>query len=318
MEYRFTHNVNQPAPLADFIPNTLDQNLYSAFVQDQITLFDDVYLTLGSKLEHNDYTGFEWEPSARLQWNISDNQMLWGAISRAVRMPSEYDRNLYTPSPDYLLFLANSNSTFASETLIAYEAGYRAQFNNRVSGSLSAFFNDYDHLRSLDYTPGGAGGFLPLYWANDDDGETWGFELNVNYQPLPWWRLNLGYDFLQENIFTKSGTVDLDARVEDTADPENQIFIRSTMDLPHHIEFGADGRWIDRAEFDNGAEVGTVPSYFELDLSLGWRPAKNIEVSVTGQNLVHDQHVEAGYPYNVPQTQEAIVRNVYGQVTWQF
>jgi len=314
LEYRFTHSVTQPAPLVDFIPNYLDQNLYSAFVQDQFKILDDVFLTAGTKLEHNDYTGFEWEPSVRLQWNVSQNQMLWGAISRAVRMPSEYDRNLYEPSPNYFLFLANSNSTFASETLIAYELGYRGQFNNKVSGSLSAFFNDYNRLRSLSLSPAG----LPVYWANNVRGQTWGFELSVNYQPLQWWRLNVGYDFLQENISVKPGAVDVDGGFGDTADPENQVFLRSAMDLPHHVELDANGRWIDKAEFNNGPNLGTVPSYFELDLSLGWHVTKNLEVSVTGQNLLHDQHAEAGYPDSIPQTQIQIVRSVYGQITWQF
>lgn len=311
LEYRFTHNADQPAPLVDFVPNTLDQNLYSGFVQDQIKIFDDVFLTAGSKLEHNDYTGFEWEPSVRLQWNVSDNQMLWGAISRAVRMPSEYERNLYQPSPNYFPFLANSNSTFASETVIAYELGYRAQFNNRMSGSLSAFFNDYNHLRSLSLTSGG----VPVYWANNVRGDTWGFELSVNYQILPWWRMNVGYDFLQESITVKPGATDVNNGLGDTADPENQVFLRSSMDLPWHMELDANGRWIDQARFDAGPNPGTVPAYFELDLSLGWHVTKDIELSVTGQNLLHDRHPEAGYPNS---SQEQIVRNVYGQIAWQF
>lgn len=315
LEYRFTHNVTQAAPLVDFIPNTLDQNLYSGFVQDEIKLLDRVYLTMGSKLEHNDYTGFEWEPSVRAQWNFTDKQMLWGAVSRAVRMPSEYDRNLYQPSPNYFLLLANHNSTFESETVIAYEAGYRAQFGKEVSGSLSAFYNDYDHLRSLSYTPNT---FLPLYWSNNVRGETWGFELSVNYEPFQWWRLNVGYDFLQEHIYVKPGAVDLDGGYGDTADPENQVFLRSSMDLPHHIELDANGRWIDQAQFNNGAALGTVPSYFELDLSLGWHVTRNVEFSVTGQNLLHAQHAEAGYPNAIPDTQEQIVRSIYGKVTWEF
>lgn len=314
LEYRFTHNVTQPAPLVDFIPNTLDQNLYSAFLQDQIKLCDRVYFIAGSKLEHNDYTGFEWEPTARLQWNFTDKQMLWGAVSRSVQMPSEYDRNLYEPSPNYGLLLANGNSTYESESVIAYELGYRAQFGKYVSGSLSSFFNDYDHLRSLNLTGGG----FPAYWANDDRGETWGFELSVNYQPLSWWRLNAGYDFLQENIYVKPGAVDLDAGFGDTADPENQVFLRSSMDLPHNIELDANGRWIDAAPFNNGPSQGSVPAYFELDLSLGWHVTKNIELSITGQNLLHDQIAEAGYPNNSPQNQEEIVRSVFGKVTWQF
>lgn len=314
-EYRFTHDMDHPAPLVDFIPNTLDQNLYSGFLQDQIKLSENVAATLGAKLEHNDYTGFEWEPSARLQWNVTANQMVWGAISRSVRMPSEYDRNLFEPSPNYFVFLGTSNSTFESETVIAYELGYRAQFDNDISGSLSAFFNDYNHLRSLSYTPGGVGGFLPVYWANNDNGETWGFELSLDYQILDWWRLHGGYDFLHENIFVNSGQIDVNGAHGDTDDPENQVFLRSSMDLPHQVELDAAARWIEEVPFYNGSTLGTVPGYFELDLRVGWRITKNIEVSVVGQNLLQAQHPEAGFPGPV---QEQVVRGAYGRITWEF
>lgn len=315
LEYRFTRSFDQPAPLVDFIPNTLDQNLYSGFVQDQIKLPENVTATVGTKVEHNDYTGLEWEPSVRLQWNFTDNQMFWGAISRSVRMPSEYDRNLFEPSPNYFIFLGSSNSTFESETVIAYELGYRAQLGKDISGSLSAFYNDYDHLRSLNDTPGGVGGFLPVYWSNDDKGETWGFELSADYQILDWWRLHAGYDFLQENIYVKPGAVDLNNAYGDTADPENQVFLRSSMDLPHHIELDAAGRWIDEVQFNNGATLGTVPAYFELDLRLGWHVTKNVELSVAGQNLLHAHHPEAGFP---GVAQEEAVRGVYAKFAWEF
>src|ERR1700692_837334 len=101
----------------------------------------DVYLTLGTKLEHNDYTGFEVEPSGRLQWNLTTNQMLWGAVSRAVRTPSRVDRHIREPN-DPVQILAGESS-FISETVIAYEAGYRAQLGPKLSGSVSTFYNDY-------------------------------------------------------------------------------------------------------------------------------------------------------------------------------
>ena len=123
--YQFTHDDVQNEPLVSFLPEILDRNLFSGFLQDQIKLLDKVYLTIGSKLEHNDYTGFEYEPSARLQWNLTEKQMIWGAVSRSVRMPSQYDRDLYEPSPnDVYLYHLVGNSSFHSETVIAYELGY--------------------------------------------------------------------------------------------------------------------------------------------------------------------------------------------------
>jgi iron complex outermembrane receptor protein len=312
--YQFTHDYAQSAPLVGFSPNTLDQNLYSGFLQNQIKLPANISVTIGSKLEHNDYTGFEFEPSIRAQWNFTDNQMVWGAISRSVRMPSRYDWDLVEPTEGVFAFdYLRNHSSFMSETVIAYELGYRAQLGKRISGSLTAFFNDYDHLESLSDTPGGLGGFLPLYWSNNDRGETWGLEFSADYQVLDWWRLHAGYDLLQENIYAEGE--DLNHGFADVSDPEHQVFLRSSMDLPYHIELDADGRWIDSVHFYDNPDMGSVPSYFELGLRLAWHVTKNIEISAVGQNLLHDQHAEAGFPNS---SQEQIVRSAYGKITLSF
>jgi iron complex outermembrane receptor protein len=311
--YRFTHDVVQDAPLVAFLPNTLDRNLYNSFIQDEIKLRKNVFLTLGSKLEHNDYTGFEVEPSARIQWNVTDKQMIWGAVSRAVRTPSRYDRDLFEPSPGFGTFLGTSSSTFESETLIAYELGYRAQLGKKISGSLSAFYNNYDNLRSLTNTAGAP----PFFFANNLRAQTYGFELSADYQILDWWRLHGGYDLLKEDIYTKLGEADISHGLAETADPQNQVFLRSSMDLPYRTELDVGLRWIDTVHTGSlGATTpGTVPAYAEMDVRLGWHATKNLELSIVGQNLLHDQHPEAGSP---GPTQEQIVRSVFGKIAWKF
>ena len=309
-EYRFTHDEVGEAPLVAFLPPTLDQNLYSGFLQDEIKLREQLRLTLGSKLEHNDYTGFEVEPSGRLRWDVTDKQMIWGAVSRAVRTPSRYDRDLFEPNPAYGSLLGG-NPNFVSETLIAYELGYRAQLARQVSGSLSAFYNDYDHLRSLNYSPGMT---PPLIFENHLRAHTYGFEASADYQVLEWWRLHGGYDLLKEDFVIGPGG-DLDNGLNEAADPQQQVFLRSSMDLPFHTQLNASARWIDTVHNNNGPTPGTIPSYAELDLRLAWQVTKRLEVSIVGQNLLHEYHAEAGFP---GPTQEEIQRNVYGKVTFRW
>jgi iron complex outermembrane receptor protein len=303
--YKFTRDQVQDAPLVAFLPNTLDQNLYS-------TVLENVFFTIGSKLEHNDYTGYEYEPSARVRLDVTDSQMIWAAVSRAVRTPSRYDRDLLEPGPGYPSFLGSRDSSFESETVLAYELGYRAQLGPKVSTSLSTFYNDYNHLRSLNY---GNGTTLPLVFQNNLEGDTYGFELTVDYQILRWWRLHGGYDFLEENIHVKPGYTDLNKGLNETADPENQVFLRSSMDLPYQTELDLAFRWIDTVHNNNGGTSGTIPAYAELDVRIAWHATKNFEVSVAGQNLLQDQHPEAGYPNS---SQEQIIRSVYGKVAWSF
>ncbi len=312
--YRFMHDQIQAAPIVTFVPERLDQNIFNSFVQDEIRLQEKVFLTLGSKVEHNDYTGFEYEPSVRLQWNATDRQMVWGAVSRAVRTPSRYDRDLMEPSPAYGSFLGTASSTFESEKVIAYELGYRAQLGPKVSGALSAFYNDYDDLRSLSTTPGT---FVPLYFANHNAGDSYGFELSSDYQVLDWWRLHGGYDFLRETVHPQAGQTDFSNGLAETADPENQIFLRSSMDLPGRVELDLAVRWIDAIQAaDLGAtKTSTIPDYAELNVRLSWHATKNLDFTVVGQNLLHDQHAEAGVP---GPAQEQITRSFYGKVTWRF
>ncbi len=168
--FRHTHDVVSNAPALGFFPEVLNQQLYSAFLQDEFRLRDGFSVTLGTKLEHNDYTGLEIEPSARAQWQPADNLTVWGAVSRAVRTPSRIDHDLTQATPPYLGLLYGSPD-FRSEKLIAYELGYRAQSTASLSTSVSAFYNVYKDVRSTSITPDT---ILPFVFANNLAGHTWG------------------------------------------------------------------------------------------------------------------------------------------------
>jgi len=308
--YRFTQDVDHGAPNLAFVPPTLNRNLFSTFVQDEIMLRHNLFFTLGTKIEHNDYTQFEFEPSSRLQWNMAENHMLWAAVSRAVRTPSRIDRD--SREPDSPTPLLAGQAGFQSEKVIAYELGYRARLTKKVSTSISAFYNKYDDVRSLSFTPST---FFPFFFENNLEGQTYGIELTADYQVLDWWRLHAGYNFLDEYIHVKPGQIDINNGRNETADPQHQFSIRSSMDLPGNIEFDAGLRWVDVLHNNDGPTVGTVPSYFELDARLAWHPTKNLELSVVGQNLLHNHHPEYGFPNA---TREEISRSVYGKVTFRW
>ncbi|HTB80694.1 MAG TPA: TonB-dependent receptor [Opitutaceae bacterium] len=317
--YRFTHDVVGPAPSVTFVPTKLGQDLFSGFAQDEIKLLDNLFFTFGSKVEHNDYTGREVEPNARLRFNLTPRQMLWAAVSRAVRTPSRIDRDLREPTglpPPFPQSVLNGGANFASETVIAYEVGYRAQLGSKTTTSISTFYNDYDHVRST--TPGRPGfpslGF-PLVFQNNLEGKTYGAEVSASYQLFDWWRLRGSYDLLREHLSVKPGQVDFSNALNETADPEQQWSVRSSMDLPQNLSLDAGLRWVDVLHINNGPNVGTVPSYFELDVRLGWNVTKRLELSVVGQNLLHDHHPEYGFP---GPTQEEIQRSVYGKAVWRY
>lgn len=309
--YRKTHDAVISSPALGFLPAVLNQNLFSAFVQDEIALQKNLSITIGTKLEHNDYTGFEFEPDARLSWTVSSSQAVWAAVSRAVRTPSRIDHDLTEGTPPYVVLLKGS-SDFTSEALIAYELGYRAQLSSKLTTSVSTFYNQYNDLRSVSFTPGT---ILPLYFANNAEGKTYGLEFTGNYQVSHSWSLHAGYTFLREHLRVKPGQSDYTAARNETADPEHQFSIRSSLTLPWRAELSAGLRWVDTLQTNNGPTPGTVPSYFEFDTRLAWHASDRLELSVVGQNLLHGHHPEFGFP---DPTRVEIQRSVYGKLAWRY
>ena len=310
--YRYTHDTARNAPALAFFPAILNQNLYSAFVQDELMLSKNVTFTFGTKLEHNDYTGFEAEPSARLQWSIDGNQMLWAAVSRAVRTPSRIDRDLSEPAPPAPAILLEGSPDFTSESVLSHELGYRGKLGDSISTSISTFYNDYSDVRSTSLTPTT---ILPLVFRNNLEGHTYGVELSAKYQANDWWGLRAGYNLLKEDIRVKSGQTDLNDAHNETADPQQWLSLRSSMDLSATTQLDVGLRWVDSRVINSGPTLGTVPSYFEMDVRLGWHLAKDLEFSLVGQNLLHDHHAEYGFPFP---TRPEIERSIYGKVVWRF
>jgi iron complex outermembrane receptor protein len=317
--FRYMRDAFQNAPTVELIPSRQDQKLLSAFAQDEMQLPGRFTLTVGTKEEHNDYTGFEIEPNVRLRRPIAERQMVWAAISRAVRTPSRVDRDLLqptglaAPAPSSIL---TGNPNFVSEAVVAYEAGYRAQPTSNVSVSASFFYNDYTHVRSI--TPGkpGAPTFsLPLVLANNVAGETHGFELNVEAAVTDWWRLSGGFNLLREHLHVQPGAVDFTNALNETADPHHQFTLHSLIDLPRGFQFDSSFRWVDARHTSNGPTPGAVPAYSELDVRLGWRVSSALELSIVGQNLLHAHHPEYGFP---APTDEEVQRSVFVKADWRF
>lgn len=287
-----------------YIPAQRTSRLYSGLIQDQIELRRDWHLTLGSKFEHNDYTGFEFQPSIRLAWLLSPQQTLWGAISRAVRTPARADREQYQPrDPPYTRL---GNDTFESEELLAYELGYRVQPTARVSASIAGFYDDYDKLRSVERVDPASP--TPTMIGNGQQGRSYGVEISVDYRVTDWWRLHFGDTEIRIHIRPRPGSTDFSYGANESFDPEHQLSLRSSFDLPRDIQIDAAYRHISRIDHQN------VPAYGELDLRLGWWVLHNLELSLTGRNLLHARHAEFGAVNN----RSEIERSIYGKLMWKF
>jgi iron complex outermembrane recepter protein len=301
-------SIENPITFA-FLPPDVSRRWYSAFVQDELALIKErLLLTLGTKIEHNDYTGFEFQPSARLAWRMSDTNLLWSAISRATRTPSRVDREFYAPGqPPF--FLLQGGSDFQSEELIAYELGYRAQPADSLGIALSTFYDDYNDLRSIEQVHPPAA--FPIFIGNGLRGDSYGAELTADYHATSFWRLRAGYTELRVHLHHRPGSTDTNPGTSEANDPEHLLSLRSSVDV-RNWQLDATYRQVSRIETQN------VPGYDELDLRLAWLPSPSLELSVVGQNLLHAHHPEFGVITGMSNTRTEIERGVYGKALWRF
>jgi iron complex outermembrane receptor protein len=288
-EYRhWSEGFFTPGPF-NFIDPTTDIALGSVFAQDEFPLSPALKLTLGVKAEHNSYSGFDAMPNIRLAWQASDTALIWGAVSRAVRTPSKVDRELEAPG---ILLPAPD---FGSETMTAYELGYRGEPLSRVSLSASLYYQDYDGLRSDQGTPVTV---FPVTLVNGAAGGAYGLEVWGKYTLSDGWRLSAVFNWLLREFHAKPGYTDLALGQSEGQDPPYQAQLRSEMNLFGNIELDAGLRAIGAVTQKNlvGGEARLVKSYVEGDARIAWRVTPSTVISVSGFNLLHDRHVEANDP----------------------
>ncbi len=278
-----------------FHPKGRSMQLYSAFVMDEISIVKEkLVFTIGSKFLHNVFTGFEYQPSARLAWTPNDNNTVWTSVSRVVRTPSRFDADLITVTP------------FKSEKVISYEVGYRMRPAKNISLSLASFYTHYDDLRSIDSANTDADPRLEVALANSQLAESWGLELSFNYVATAWWRLRGGYTYFDNAIWAKNSNVIPLSSALESIDTKHQIVLQSVMDLSKSFELDIVGRYKDVLPgFGTSPSVKTLLTF---DMRVAWK-YKCLEFSVVGQNLVEYQHTETGLT--------RIPRSIYGRLTCQ-
>jgi len=281
---------------ADGISGTIDESftpanrtiqLFSAFMQDEITLQPErVHLTVGAKIEHNNFTGFEFEPSIRMNWTPEVRHSVWAAVSQAARTPDRADTGgdfsiaafpLSDGTPAVLTILGNPQQR--SEHLLATELGYRAQASEQFSIDIATFYNRYRDLRSVEP----AAPFfettpvphleIPLVYGNLLHGTTAGLEISAHFKITDRWTLSPGYALLHMNLRPDPAGLDT-TTIQDVegSSPRHQAQLRSSVNLRNGLAWDTSLYFVDRLPAQQ------VPSYARLDTRISWRPAERVDI----------------------------------------
>ncbi len=324
-EYRYSADRSTGNLFLSFHPPILATRLYGLFLQDEIALVKNrVYLTVGTKLDHDFYSGSNLMPSARAAWTINKHHMLWAALSRAVRTPTARDDavrlNLggFTAAngSDVLVSLVG-NPSFKAEGLTAWELGYRAT----IGHSLSVDFSGYDNNYSNDQTIEPAPSFfemlpapphlvLPMTYGNLMHGDARGLEISAHWKLTPRWVLSPGYAFERIHMYLDPTSHDTQSvALAQGSSPNHSAQLRSHVTLPHSVGWDASAYFVGRLTDPQ------VPTYTRLDTAVSWQWKEGITLSLVGQNLLQRDHLEFREAY----MQSSLVeRSAFGKFTWHF
>lgn len=316
MEDRFDNSA-----VVYFNPASRSDNMISAFFQDEIALNGDVlHLIAGSKFEHNHYTGFEYQPNLRLRWKIDERQTAWAAVSRAVHTPSRTDEDGRVIAAAFpgasgitTLLRLQGNANLLSETVYAYEAGYRVRPTERVQADLAVFHNQHYDLMTVEPgTPFMEAGrlIMPQNFRNLARATTHGLELSTSWKPDDQWQIKMGYSWLKMHIQLEPGSKDTSVMPGEGESPQHQFQFHVFHSPLANVDLGASLYHVDCLP------AMALPAYTRLDLRGAWRPRKDLELSLTGRNLLdrrHPEFINAGGPRSTE-----VPRSVFAAATWRF
>ncbi len=324
--YRHITTNFKSSELVVYDRNTYQDDIISGFIQNKFTLIpNELYLTAGSKFEHNDLSGYEYQPSARVSWEIDDKKTAWASVSRSVRTPSQNEayndfivsslppNSLLGPGTPASQITWVGDRSVNAENMMAYEIGYRTQLTNNSSLDFSAFYNDYHDLRTFDNTAGpvvdvrsGQPFFvLPHLISNNSDAETYGFEVAGNWQVSNKWRLTGNYSFIRIHIHSKGNASPLFTETEEGTTPQHMFNIHSLYNITENIE------WDNAVYYADNLSAAGVSNYTRFDTRISWKPRENLRLTLVGQNLF-DEHQE--FNESLYGVASEIGRSIYGQV----
>ena len=327
--YRQTSDELNDAFVVSFLPPRRRDNTVTAFFQDEIALGqgndrDKVHLILGSKLGHNDYSGFEYQPNLRLRWTVDERQMAWAAVSRAVRIPSRVYSDVRFNAAAFpgaggapTLVRIVGSPALQSEDLLAYEAGYRVRPSERLSLDVAGFYNEYRNLMTMEpLTPFVEAGpparaVVPQQFQNKASATTHGLELSASWQPAEQWQLKAAYSWLEMRIRRDADSADnaIEAKAGDA--PRHQMQFHAHHAPNAQTSLDASLYYVGKLPSQN------IPAYTRLDARLGWMPRRDLEFSLGARNLFDRRHPEFVSAIVGPGTSE-VPRSVYGAATWRF
>ena len=303
-------------------------NLLSGFVHDDIELIDGrLSLSGGSKLEHNSYTGWEWQPNLRVWAAPTPGISTWAAISRAVRTPSRGDHDfnaavgavpadsLFLGAPAAIVTLF-SNDAVRSEKLVDIDAGIRTRLGDKsfIDAALFRYWYDDLSMQELGFPftleePGPPHLVLPVRNSSRSTATTAGAEVAFEWAPTGVWQVRSTYTWLRLNVDVDPEGIAVHQHPYEGGSPSHQFGLRAVA---------RSDPW---ALTLNGRRVGAlaapaISAYTSLDLRLARDLGNGLVLAVRISDVLQNDHREA-VSSTVGAVHTRVPRAAYVSMVWR-
>lgn len=301
------------------IPDDFENDQGSAFIEDEITLADNLWFTVGYRGHYNELTHYDWAGNVALVWEFSPKHFLRSAISKSFRRPTMW-QEFRTGPVKYDGFRINGegNDSLRNERMISYEIGYRGQFTDNFSLNIEGYLNKDKDMMALSkgllqesqpWLPGSDWVESDWYdhWNNTYDVTTYGIETSFEWKPADWWLMRGFHTYLHQtkrNQLTnwRSGETEI------ILSPKHRVGLTNRFKLDDSTTLNTQLYWTDTAtpyyEYIQGKP------YWRLDIRLAKRCFNDrAEIAVGALNLLDRNHYEGGYDWGT---------NRYNEVPRQF
>jgi iron complex outermembrane recepter protein len=290
------YQVTPPNASETLVPTTATDHSYTGFLQDEIRLGERVSVTAGAKLQQNNFSGFDIQPSARLLWALGERQSLWLGFTRAVTTPSDLEEDFFLQGGAGHTFVQLlGNRQFKSEDVVGYEMGYRVLRGDRFYVDVTSFWSNYSNLQSFSaasVTSSGGNTIIGIQYENQIAGHTSGFEFTPQLAIAPWWRMNVSYSFVSSNFGANGPTSDISSTgsvfTYERSTPRHLVSVQSKMDLPWRVQLNEMYRFV------SALPAQKVEAYQTMDVVASRPLCRSVSVKVVGQNLFQPHHDEWG------------------------
>ncbi len=271
--------------------NQVSTGIIGLYLQNDWQFAEAWQWSMGGRLDYEFYGGFQPSFRTSLSYELSEDSVVYGSISRAFHMPAAPARFLQIPMLNGAVNVT-TNRDVDPTSLMAYELGYRGRLFDWVNTTANLFWHQYDELTTFRMRPGPPGLIDDRLNNRSGGAGLYGVELEARVQVTRQFSLLGNYTYQQLNWDIDDAFTERDL----ITPPQHKFHVGSRYAVNDDFQLSADLFYVDAVRSPDPANpfaARRVDPYFRLDLRAEyefWGDRASVALGV--RNLLDEGHYE--------------------------